>query len=159
MPTNDRDVQALTYLALRVRAETHGAGPWDEHGTAANIAKLKGRNLALTAESIVRHAADPKAKSPGVLLGAYTPAALPADTGKRGNPKAGQDCPRHPGYWADTCASSGLCAAPAPYDDAPPPPAAWQPGDTAAGAKAARDAIHAAKAAPTQAVETAEEDS
>jgi hypothetical protein len=144
---NDRDAQALTYLALRIRAETHGAGAWDKHGTAAKIAQLKGRSLAMTAQDIIGHAADAKARTPGVLLGAFKPKPVEApESTKRGNPKPGQDCPRHPGYWADTCDTAGPCAAPKPYDDAPPPPPSWDPGNATAGAKAAREAIHAAKA-------------
>lgn len=142
---NDQDARALTYLALRIRTETHGAGPWDEHGTAANIAKLHGRSLAMTAEDIIRHAADAKARTPGVLLGSFKPKPVSQESTKRGNPKPGQDCGSHPGFWADTCSTSGPCAAPKPFDEAPVPPPSWSPGDTAAGARAVRDALRAVR--------------
>jgi hypothetical protein len=63
-------------------------------------------------------------------------------------PKATEQCQRCGGILPGcACTREHLAAV---YDDEPaaPPPATWQPGDTAAGAKAARDAIHAAKAAP-----------
>lgn len=53
-------------------------------------------------------------------------------------PKADEQCPRHPGQWADNC---GPCLAPAAYDGAPQPVTVWKPGDAVAGAKACRQAI------------------
>lgn len=98
---NDRDAAALTYLAMRIRAETYGAGAWDEPGTASMIAKLRGRSLALTTEHIIRNAADLKAKTPGVLLGAYTPSAPPADTSRR-HPRPEEAC-KTCGGWDGHC--------------------------------------------------------
>lgn len=72
---DDQALRALCFLALRVRRDTHGAGPWDEAGLMANLRKIANRNLHLTIEHVLRHAADPNAKSPGVILGSYTPAA------------------------------------------------------------------------------------
>jgi hypothetical protein len=139
----DQDARALTYLALRIRTETYGAGPWDEAGTYANIAKLVGRSLALTSESIVRHAADKGARTPGVLLGAYTPAPLEHEDHARGNPKPGEDCPRHAGQWPDFCAGCKTDTIPAYYDP--------EPGERVADPRAAaRAALATAKhTAPT----------
>ena len=114
---NDRDATALVYLAMRVRAETYGAGPWDEHGTAAVVAKLKGRSLALTAEHVTRHATDPKAKTPGVLLGAYTPSAPPADTSRR-YPRPDEACPTC-GGWRGNCACKATEGRAIENDDPP----------------------------------------
>jgi hypothetical protein len=77
MPLNEQDVRALTYLAKRIRTETHGAGQWDEAGTAAKISELKGQGLAQAAERVIRHAADREARTPGAILRPFTPAAQP----------------------------------------------------------------------------------
>lgn len=100
MAVEDRDVAALTHLAMRIRQETYGAGPWDQPGTAKIIAELKGRNLLITTEHIIRNAADPKAKSPGVLRGAYTPPPPAAETVRRGVLRAEQ-CTRCGGRLPD----------------------------------------------------------
>lgn len=75
MPIDDQELRAIAFLALRVRRATPGAGPWDEDGLIANLRKIANRNLHLTIEHVLRHAADPNAKSPGVLAGRFTPAA------------------------------------------------------------------------------------
>jgi hypothetical protein len=102
---NDQDARALTYLAMRVRAETYGAGPWDEHGTAATIANLKGRSLAMTTEHIIRHASDPKAKTPGVLLGAFTPSKAAEVDRRHVAPKRDEACDLC-GGWKNACPCS-----------------------------------------------------
>jgi hypothetical protein len=78
MPTNDQDARALTYLARRLRTETHGAASWDEAGTYSAIAKYVGQNLAETVERVTRHAADPEARTPGALGRPFIPDAQPA---------------------------------------------------------------------------------
>lgn len=106
MTTNDQDARALTYLARRIRKETHGCREWDDAGTYAVIAELIGQNLAITIERVTRHAADPEAKTPGAIRRPFTPEA--PRPGHRFPAKAGQDCRIHPGEWADTCRA---CAA------------------------------------------------
>lgn len=93
---DERDASALHYLATRIRQETSGAGPWDAPGLASVLGKLKGRSLAMTAEHIIRHASDPKAKSPGVLLGSFTPAAVTVPTSTV--PKREEACRRCGGF-------------------------------------------------------------
>lgn len=104
MSVEKRDVPSLTHLAMRIRQETRGAGPWDEPGTAKIIAELVGRNLHITTEHIIRNAADPKAKNPGVLRGGYTPPPPPGEKvrplrredqcARCGGPKANCHCTR-----------------------------------------------------------------
>lgn len=77
MPTNDQDARALTYLAQRLRAETHGASKWDEAGTYTAVAKYVGQNLAETVERITRHAADKEARTPGAIHRPFVPDAQP----------------------------------------------------------------------------------
>lgn len=101
MPTNDQDARALTYIACRIRKETHGAKEWDDAGTYAVIAELIGQNLAITVERVTRHAADPEAKMPGAIKRPFVPAAQ--EPGPRFPAKAGEDCRIHPGEWIDTC--------------------------------------------------------
>lgn len=78
MPTNDQDARALTYLARRLRAETHGASKWDEAGTYTAVSKYVGQNLAETVERITRHAADREARTPGAIGRPFIPEAQPA---------------------------------------------------------------------------------
>ena len=77
MPTTDRDAQALTYLAKRLREETPGAGRWDEAGIWAQVSKLVGRNLASAVEQVTRHAADPEAKTPAAIHRPFVPEHTP----------------------------------------------------------------------------------
>lgn len=77
MPTTDQDARALTYLARRLRAETHGARAWDEAGTYTAVVKYVGQNLAETVERITRHAADPEARTPGAIARPFVPEAKP----------------------------------------------------------------------------------
>ncbi len=106
MPVTARDAQALTYLAQRLRDDTPGCGKWDENGTNAVISRLLGQNLALTVERVVRHACDATARTPGAIDRPFLP-DLPAP-GPRHPASVGQDCPAHPGEYADACRS---CAA------------------------------------------------
>jgi hypothetical protein len=97
MSIDDQELRALAFLALRVRRATPGAGPWDENGLMANLRKIANRNLHMTIEHVLRHAADPKAKTPGVIQGSHTPAAPVAD--KRAHPpKRHEACPRCGGF-------------------------------------------------------------
>jgi hypothetical protein len=73
MPVDDQELRAIAFLAIRVRRATHGAGAWDEDGLMVNLRKIANRNLHLVIEGVMRHAADPKAKTPGVILGRFTP--------------------------------------------------------------------------------------
>lgn len=73
MPTNDQDARALTYLARRLRTETHGARAWDEAGTYAVVAKYVGQHLAETVERITRHAADVEARTPAAIARPFVP--------------------------------------------------------------------------------------
>jgi hypothetical protein len=73
MPVNDRDLQALHYLAKRIRSETMGAGEWHDAGISAVLGRMKGHNLALTIERVTRHAADPEARTPAAIERPFTP--------------------------------------------------------------------------------------
>lgn len=116
MPTTDQDARALTYLATRLRAETPGAGKWDDAGTYAVIAGLIGQSLAVTIERVVRHAADKDAKTPGAIWRPFVPAA--PESGTRYPAKDGDSCPSHPGEWAHSCRA---CAADRLAGDRPQP--------------------------------------
>lgn len=93
MPVNDQDVRALTYLAKRVRDDTHGAGRWDEAGIAAKVSELRGQELAQAVERVVRHAADRDAKTPGAILRPFTPDA----------PTVSSRVPFDPALFCDIC--------------------------------------------------------
>lgn len=131
MTTTPRDAQALTYLARRLRDTTHGAGAWDEAGTHAVISKLVGQSLAIAAERVLHHAADPKAQTPGAIMRPFTPPG-PDMHAPRFPARAGVgECRIHKGEHADGCRA---CAAdelagdeeartpPRPLQSVPPPP-------------------------------------
>lgn len=136
MTTTDQDARALTYLACRIRKETHGCREWDDAGTYAVIAELVGQSLAQTVERVTRHAADPEAKTPGAIKRPFVPAAV--DAGPRFPAKAGNDCRIHKGEWADTCRS---CAADRLAGDSPrvPPLASVPPPVTYLDARRGRE--------------------
>jgi hypothetical protein len=75
MTTTKRDLQALQYLAQRLREETPGAGKWHDNGLTAVLSKLEGHNLAITIERVTRHAADADAKTPGAIERPFVPEA------------------------------------------------------------------------------------
>lgn len=133
MPIDDQELRAICLLALRVRRQTSGAGPWDEVGLLRNLRKLKDRNLHMTIEHVLRHAADPTAKTPGVLLGAFTPAA-PTGAGRAQPPRRSEmclTCGRH----LDACTTETGCGEKARR----PRPA--DPAVAAAALTACRDAL------------------
>lgn len=95
--TNDRDIQALTYLVRRLREETYGAGQWDEAGIVVKLTELRGQNLASVVERALCHATDPEAKTPGALLRPFLP-PKPSERPK-GHP--------HPPTKAEACRRCG----------------------------------------------------
>ena len=106
MPLTDQDARALTYIAKRLREETHGANRWDEAGIHAVVAKLIGRNLPATVEQITRHASDPDAKTPGAINRPFLPDAPKSETHRP--PRKTEECPIHAGQWRESCSA---CAA------------------------------------------------
>ena len=83
MPTTDQDLRALTYLARRLRDETHGCAQWDEAGTFACLKDAyAGQNLLLTIQRLIGHACDPDARTPGAVKRPFTP-DLPPDVPPR----------------------------------------------------------------------------
>lgn len=137
---NDQDARALVYLAGRIRQETPGAGPWDTDGTMANLRKLLGRSLALTAEAVVCHAADPAARTPGVLAGPHLPKKpSERDPEKFHPPKREDACPTCGGY-----CPAGQCLRDQLGPDDEPTPGRTTKVDALAQARAA---IHDAKGA------------
>ena len=73
MPMSDQDARALTYLARRLRQETHGARDWDEAGTWTYVSKLIGSNVPLAVERVTRHAADKDARTPAAIDRPFIP--------------------------------------------------------------------------------------
>lgn len=114
MPTNDQDARALTYLAKRLRDETHGAARWDDAGTYAEVAKLVGQNLASVVERVTRHAADPKAVTPGAIRRPFLPDA-PAHEAPR-PPRVGEFC-----HYCGRALTACVCGQ---HDPRPPQPTA-----------------------------------
>ena len=137
MPLTDQDARALTYLAGRLRAETPGAGKWDDAGTYSVIAGLIGQNLAVSIERVVRHAADKDAKTPGAIKRPFVPPA--PESGTRYPAKADDSCRAHPGEWAHNCRA---CAADRiAGDKTEEPPASRDPEKYQAGVARLRAAI------------------
>lgn len=87
MPTTKRDLQALHYLAKRLREETRGAGEWHDAGLTPVLAKLEGHNLAITIERVTRHAADPEARTPAAIERPFVPEASAPPTPRPPKPE------------------------------------------------------------------------
>lgn len=101
---NDQDARALTYLARRLRDETHGCRQWDEAGVFAKLAELKGQNLALTIERVLCHATDPEAKTPGSINRPFLPPKPSERPKDRAHPpRKAEECRSHPGHYATNC--------------------------------------------------------
>lgn len=148
MTCTDQQLRAITFLVCQVRQVTYGANAWDEDGTMAALRKLAAWPLAALVEHAVGHAADPKAKTPGVFQSAFTPKtqqASPVDPHRR-PPTRSEECPVHAGQYAVKC---GGCAADAAAGDGRPE-AGKRGGPTAA--------YLAAKAQTFGATETLEAD-
>lgn len=137
MSIDDQELRALHFLALRVRRATSGAGPWDADGLMTNLRKIADRNLHLTVEHVLRHAADPNAKTPGVIVGSFTPEA-PKATPKLHPPKKADECRHHPGQYpppyCGPCATEGRAWG----DDQATP---TSPADREASLAACREAL------------------
>ena len=73
MSLTDQDARALIHLAKRLRQDTYGAGEWHQPGIEAEVLRLVGQDLAISIERVVRHAADPAARTPGAIRRPYTP--------------------------------------------------------------------------------------
>ena len=135
MTTTTRDAQALTYLATRLRDETHGCGKWDQNGTYSVIAELVGLNLADTIRRVIAHALDPEARTPGAIKRPFVP-KVPETPGARFPARAGiNECRYHPGEHATACRA---CAADTLAGDRPEPRATAASQPTAAYLKARR---------------------
>lgn len=81
MPVTTRDIQALTYLARRLRDETHGCARWDDAGTFEVFkAELLGQNLLIATQRVVGHATDPEARTPGAIKRGFVPEPTVAPT-------------------------------------------------------------------------------
>lgn len=103
MTVTKGDAQALTWIARRLREDTHGCGPWDPAGTYAVIAELVGQNLAETVHRVIGHALDPEARTPGAIRRPFVPKRDDGPTGRVKPAKAGEDCKRHPGEYVGSC--------------------------------------------------------
>lgn len=102
MTTTDQDLRALTYLARRLRDETHGCAKWDEAGTFEVLKQtLAGQNLLISIQRVLGHATDTDAQTPGAIKRPFVPepAVVPE--------------PRKPYDPANTCAvcsrTKGAC--------------------------------------------------
>lgn len=93
MSTTERDASALAHLAVRLRADTTGCGPWEIHGTTEVFTRvLVGKNLQIAIELVVAHATDPDAKTPGAISRAFKPERRPPTESL--NPTADTACTR-----------------------------------------------------------------
>lgn len=115
MTVSKGDVQALTWVATRLREDTHGCARWDAQGTYSVISELIGQNLAETLHRVIGHALDPEARTPGAIKRPFVP--KPADEpGRRQPAKAGEDCKRHPGEYVGSCRACAVQHLEAPTD-------------------------------------------
>lgn len=92
MTTTTRDAQALTYLATRIREDTHGCGKWDQNGTYSVIAELVGQNLGDVIRRVIGHASDPEARTPGAIKRPFVPAPVEDPKAPPRPPKPAECC-------------------------------------------------------------------
>jgi hypothetical protein len=129
--------QARMLTALAVACRPVGASRWDDEGVFRSIGKIQHWSLPIVIEHVIRHAADPKAKTPGVIGSSHTPAELGMPTATP--PRKHEQCGRCGGVLPDcACRREHLAAT---YDD----DQETTRMDAETALRAARDAIHAAK--------------
>lgn len=114
MPVTPEQGRMIASLAVACRP--YNAPRWDEAGTLAAIKRIATWNLAVVIDNVIKHASDPKAASPGVIGGNYTPPELVKGTPLP--PKKHQQCTRCGGMLPDcACKREHLAAT---YDDETP---------------------------------------
>lgn len=112
----ERDIPWLVYGAQRLREETYGCKIWDKQGTDVIFAReLVGMNFQTAVELVVAHSVDPDAKTPAAIKRPFKPDTSAARK-RSGPPKRAEECPHHPGQYADNC---GGCHADELADDDP----------------------------------------
>lgn len=102
-PVITRD-QAHTLASLAAACRPDNAPTWDQPGILAALRKVHDRPLAQVALATIRAAADPTAKSPGVIASTesiHWQEKLAAPTPRP--PRGDEQCPLHPGQWRDRC--------------------------------------------------------
>lgn len=105
MPVTAADIPQFVSLADRLRTETYGCKVWDKQGTDVIFAReLVGMNFRTALELVLAHACDPTAKTPAAITRPFRPE--PVVTKLPLAPKKDQECPKHPGWYADHC---GAC--------------------------------------------------
>lgn len=109
------DAQTLTYLAIRLRQETYGCGPWDHAGTFSVIRELIGQNYAETLHRIVGHAMDPEARTPGAIKRPFVPKRQD-EPGRRMPAKPAEECRLHVGEYVGSCRACAVQHIDAPTD-------------------------------------------
>lgn len=103
MPVEATDVPQFVSLAERLRRETHGCKVWDRQGADVVFAReLVGMNFRTALELVIAHAGDPEAKTPAAITRPFKPEA-PAPRKRVGPPRRDEECPTHPGQYADNC--------------------------------------------------------
>ncbi|WP_374457732.1 hypothetical protein [Nocardioides sp.] len=116
MTFTQRDAQALTYLATRLREDTPGCGKWDQNGTYAVLAELRGQSLSEVVHRVVGHALDPEARTPGSIRRPFIP-KRDTEPARRQPAKAGEDCKRHPGEYVGSCRACAVEVLPSQWGD------------------------------------------
>jgi hypothetical protein len=77
VPVSKSDAQAIVQLVRTVRAQTPGAGPWDEAGILAALRKVAHMSLTEVIGAAIRAAADPTFSTPGGIGNTETSAWRP----------------------------------------------------------------------------------
>lgn len=114
MPVEAADIPQFVGLADRLRRETYGCKVWDKQGTDVIFAReLVGMNFRTAIELVLAHSCDPDAKTPAAIKRPFTPTNS-TPTKRTGPPKKAEECPDHPGQYADNC---GGCNADALVSD------------------------------------------
>jgi len=97
MPLSKPQAQAIAHLVHQLRPE------WSERGIMAQLGKLTTRRATDVALASIRAAADPEAKTPGVIPtpGSHWDEGVQYEASRL--PKRDEECHIHPGSWRGNC--------------------------------------------------------
>ena len=99
MGLTPKQAWAIGHLVTELRPE------WQAEGVVAALKRVADRNPYHVALAAVRAAADPDARTPGVIPapGTHWQEGIKEQPGKGRPPRKSEECEIHAGWWADSC--------------------------------------------------------
>ena len=99
MGVTPKQAWAIAHLVAELRPE------WQPEGVVSAIKRVADRNPHEVALASIRAAADPEARTPGVIPtpGTHWQEGIKQQPGKGRPPRKDEECDVHVGQWADAC--------------------------------------------------------